>query len=240
MPVKRSQLFETLINVPKVGRYARRLHDPVLNLKYLIYREYLKNPQSRKQFVEHLPVLSEVQSRIVKELDRFGVSKVDCREGLGMKTKWQRLRDYANEFARSDAVREKAEAFKSDTEPVHGKDHKSLVRHFVEDQVIRWDNPVLQMGIDTRILDVVNSYLGMWAKLKKIHLWYNIPSDVERTRTGPQNWHRDPEDQKMVTVFLYLTDVDADSGPLQYIPETRFKGRYHSKWPRYGRGNRDQ
>ena len=234
MPVQRSKLVTQLLRMPVIGTPVRKVHDDWLSLKYSLYQDYLLNPGSRRQYEDKPVSLSDHQQRVVNELNENGFSTIHFDELFAEKDYWSRLYQYADTFAKSDKVIERAKSFLTDPEPAHGKDHKHLIKHFIEDQVISWDDPMLQIGIDSRILDTVNTYLGLCSKLKKIHLWHSFPLNSDRTRTGAQNWHRDPEDSKMVTVFLYFTDIDENSGPLQYIPSTRYGATFQSRWPLYG------
>jgi hypothetical protein len=80
------------------------------------------------------------------------------------------------------------------------------------------DSPLLRVALDPKLLEIVSQYLGMWPRLHAISAWLNFPSEDEPQRS--QLWHRDPEDLKIIKVFIYLVDVDEDRGPFCYIPET--------------------
>jgi hypothetical protein len=88
----------------------------------------------------------------------------------------------------------------------------------------------LKLGLDARLLDTVNTYLGLWAKLIHFDLWYTIPLAADRPAVASQRWHRDPEDEKLIKVFLYFSDVSEGSGPLQYVPGTFPGGPYENVW----------
>jgi hypothetical protein len=66
-------------------------------------------------------------------------------------------------------------------------------------------------------------------------VWHSIPIDVGR-RIGSQRWHRDPEDRKIVKIYLYFSNVDQGAGPLEYVPGSGFGGRYEEfrKWKARG------
>src|SRR5262249_26212984 len=78
--------------------------------------------------------------------------------------------------------------------------------------VIPWDSPWLKLAIEPRIMDIANHYLGMLSRMFHIDVWDTIALDHDGPLVGPQRWHRDPADIRLVKVFLYFTDVDADSG----------------------------
>jgi hypothetical protein len=234
MPVKRSKLVTRLMRLPALGPVVKKIHDPVLRVRYRINRDHVLNPRSRSLFERTRTPLSAVQERLVNELKTNGIAMVDCGELFGNHDLWEEIRGYAEAFADSSERTPQVESSDADYGPMPAKGTPSLRRHFTEDECISWSNPMLRMGIETKVLDVVNAYLGLWAKLKKVHLWHTTPSKSHVSRTGSQVWHRDPEDEKMVTVFLYFTDVDGGAGPLQYIPGTRYDGQYRDLWPNFG------
>jgi hypothetical protein len=93
------------------------------------------------------------------------------------------------------------------------------------------DSPLLQLALQPAILNIVNGYFGVMARLFHLDVWKTIPLSHHRPLTGSQRWHRDPEDLKLVKVFFYLTDVDETAGPLHYIKYSRVGDRYGDLWP---------
>jgi hypothetical protein len=43
-----------------------------------------------------------------------------------------------------------------------------------------------------------------------------------------QNWHRDGEDRQVLKIFIYLNDVDEETGPFMYVKES-IKGLKYGK-----------
>jgi hypothetical protein len=95
---------------------------------------------------------------------------------------------------------------------------KKAFRVDLMSQRIGADDPLLKVALDTRLLEIVATYLGMWPSLHSIGAWLNYPMDTPPTSS--QLWHHDPEDLKLVKVFIYLDEVTADNGPFTYIPQT--------------------
>ncbi|OAI40151.1 hypothetical protein AYO39_01985 [Actinobacteria bacterium SCGC AG-212-D09] len=93
------------------------------------------------------------------------------------------------------------------------------------------DSPWLALAASERMLDVVNSYLGMWSKLSYVDQWYTPPRGSEADRLGSMRWHRDYNDQHLVKVFVYLVDVDEGTGPFEYVPGSARGGPYADLWP---------
>jgi hypothetical protein len=80
------------------------------------------------------------------------------------------------------------------------------------------DDPLLKLALDRKLLEIVSSYLGLWPSLYSVAAWLNYPTDAPAQIS--QLWHRDPEDLRLIKVFIYLVDVDAQCGPFIYIPGT--------------------
>ena len=79
-------------------------------------------------------------------------------------------------------------------------------------------SPVLRVALDQKLLETVARYLGFWPRLHSIGAWLNYPTPAEAQAS--QLWHRDPEDLKLIKVFIYLEDVGEQNGPFTYIPKT--------------------
>jgi len=58
----------------------------------------------------------------------------------------------------------------------------------------------------------------MWPRLHAVGAWLNFPTEDKAKEA--QLWHRDPEDLKIIKVFIYLSDVGPENGPFCYIPKT--------------------
>ena len=80
------------------------------------------------------------------------------------------------------------------------------------------DDPLLKLALDRKLLEIVSSYLGLWPCLHSVGAWLNYPTDTPAQIS--QLWHRDPEDLRLIKVFIYLADVDEQRGPFTYIPRT--------------------
>ena len=89
------------------------------------------------------------------------------------------------------------------------------------------DDPLLKVGLDPRLLEIVATYLGLWPSLYSIGAWLNYPTDAPPELS--QLWHRDPEDIKLIKAFIYLSDVDEHCGPFTYIPKTHPFGARNRK-----------
>jgi hypothetical protein len=73
---------------------------------------------------------------------------------------------------------------------------------------------VKELVTDPFILHIVQEYLGCKPILCQTNLWYSgISNKTERT----QLFHQDYDDINFLKIFIYLTDVDINTGPHLYI-----------------------
>lgn len=123
-----------------------------------------------------------------------------------------KLRTLADEFLASDRVREESQKF------VVGDKRKTVKQFLVkyqERQEFTPEHPLYLAGVE--LLPLVESAIGA-CRFISADLWYNLPGAEERGRQWSQNWHRDPEaEDTVIKVMLFLSDVDEESGPFEYI-----------------------
>ncbi len=92
-------------------------------------------------------------------------------------------------------------------------------------------NTYAHFALQKEILGIANAYLGMFTSLRYFNVWHTFA-----TNGGPresQLWHRDREDFRILKLFLYLSDVDENSGSFNYVPGTHRKGKYRSLEPEH-------
>jgi len=83
------------------------------------------------------------------------------------------------------------------------------------DQVVRAPHLVDTFN-DPKLIDLIEDYLGCVPTLYSLNAWWSFPSNQPEL-IHSQHFHRDIDDWRFVTLFLYLTDVDAVGGPHQVI-----------------------
>lgn len=227
--IKRPRIIEGLGRIPLLGKPVLATHNAWVRHKY---RRAVKpeNADAARLFREHPPVLNGVQGRVLADLERFGLAAVHFDELIGDKGAWELLRGNMREWLAQPEVRAQEERYRllGHVEG-HGKDYL-IVRNGNSAQVA-WDSPWLRLGLDSRILDIANSYLGLLARLYNVDLWHTIARDHEGPMIGSQNWHRDGQCDRLVKLFLYFSDVDLESGALEYVPHSRPGEKYGDLWP---------
>jgi hypothetical protein len=87
---------------------------------------------------------------------------------------------------------------------------------YTTDQVLRAPGLIDAMN-DPRLIDLIEAYLGCVPTLYSVNAWWSHPAD-KPTLTNVQYFHRDTDDLRFLTLFIYLTDVGEDGGPHQVVP----------------------
>ena len=84
------------------------------------------------------------------------------------------------------------------------------------------DGIFLELALNEAVKAPVDAYFGMDTRVADFNVWRTLPRMTPRLT---QLWHRDaPEDRLLVKVFVYLEDVDEQSGPFKYAIGTHGKG----------------
>jgi hypothetical protein len=160
------------------------------------------------------------------------LASADVEALCGRTEAWPRLQQIADEFKNSDRVRSAANKLSQSFGTQKLRNDAYLVKLNPDGPTLRLDDPLLTMALAAPVLDVVNCYFGMWSKLIYTDMWHSIQVDLG-ARIGSQRWHRDPEDQSILKLYLYLGAVDAGTGPMQYVVASAKAtgGRYAPLWP---------
>jgi len=96
-----------------------------------------------------------------------------------------------------------------------------LVMCYGKGATISASHPLLKLCQSREVQDILKSYFETEPRLTALDYWLTLPA-VQPARTGSQNWHRDHEDERLVKLFIYLSDVDEEAGPTEYI-----EGSFH-------------
>ena len=196
----------------------------------------LRSGDAPGKVAESADDLTPVQQRVLGELRSAGISLVSFDELVGDGRLWQELKTEMDAFV-ADAEARLAAGKK-------GGKKTFLIRRYergksklpFEPAVLPSDGPWLRYAAGDALLGIVNAYRGAMTKLVDFDQWYTLPVGEEQGRVDSQQWHRDPEDQHVVKVFLYFSDVDEEAGPFEYIPDSAEGGRYGHLWP-WGKGS---
>ena len=191
------------------------------------YRQLLRNLPARLRFTATRPALSAVEAQVASDLALRGISIVPASELLGDATLLKEASDLVHTLTPTGDTRELTRAQTADDQ---SWDKDFLIRLNRDGATLNLDHILLRLGLHERILNPINAYLGLHARLYYVDAWYTAPAGQQVSAKYSQVWHRDPEDKKLVKVFLYTSDVDETAGPLQYVPGSKLSGGPYSRF----------
>lgn len=88
------------------------------------------------------------------------------------------------------------------------------VAHYSNEAIL--DAPhLLSIANDPRVLTIVERFLGAKPTIGALRLWWSTPTPSGEPEHA-ELFHRDIDDLRFVKLFVYLTDVDDESGPHIY------------------------
>lgn len=194
-----------------------------------------KTPHAQKMYQLESLELDEVQRELLRDLQTKGIAITHFDNLIGDYSLWKRISaDSNNLISRAKEMPDEKLSAKQDDY----KDHIKKLLKFNEP--VSLDNIWLTLAVQKKILTLVNAYLAQWCKLVYFDVWYTKPMNPQESRIYSQNWHRDPDDQQMVKVFLYLSDVGQDDGALEYVIGSSLKiaPHYKTQFSHYPEGDK--
>jgi ectoine hydroxylase-related dioxygenase (phytanoyl-CoA dioxygenase family) len=221
----------------KRTRFAARVHKVASSIErrgvvatYELHDRLLANRTARKRYAHEPPSLDPVQKRIVEELNQEGYAVVPFSELVPDPEAWGELAAEANRFITQTEAELSREREGRDSGLRRRPGKEFVVRKYAYDVQLGLDDPWLRLGLNSKLLDVANTYVGMWTKLEYVDVWYTPPAD-ESERKSSQRWHRDFNDRHLLKAFLYLVDVDEETGPFEYVPRSAPGNELEHLWP---------
>ncbi len=171
----------------------------------------LLNREGRAIHRRHVPDLDDVQLRVLHDLSQDGIALVHIDEL----------------FPDARMLPSMVETFEQHQDEGRPTERKPFLEYiYTAGSTIELDNPFIEFSLDRRILDVVNRYMEMCTKLIYFELAVSRVVEAGAVAAASQRWHRDPGMKRIVKTFLYLSDVNEDSGPFMYGAGTQLGGRH--------------
>ena len=211
----------------RVNHVATALERRGIRATYALHDRVLSNRSSRRQFAHDPPELDDAQQSVLAALESDGYALTSFADFVGDDEAWQ-------------DVEAQSERFAADTEAALAGDREALRVRAGKEFVVRLHSYGVDLGLEDpwfrvcasrRMLDLANSYLGLWSKLEYVDVWYSVPQPEEAARVASQRWHRDFNDKHLLKAFLYLVDVDEGNGPFQYVSGSAPGGTHADAWP---------
>jgi hypothetical protein len=173
--------------------------------------------------------LNDVQRAAVEALQADGIAVVSFVDLFGEQL-WNDAKADIAPFIRE------TEDSTQDVGPRPAGKEEVIVRRFFdkagekEKPSFSIDSPWLRIAASEALIDIVNAYRQSQTRLFYLDNWFTVPYPEAGDRVASQRWHRDPEDEHIVKVFVYFSDVDEEAGPFEYIRGSAAGGRYGDLW----------
>ena len=214
----------------RINRVAAGLERRGVVATYEAHERLLANRAARRRFGGARPALDDVQRSVVERLREEGYATLPFKELVPDPAVWDELEADANEFVAEtkSGLASEREGGEAALRRRAGKEF--LIRKYSWGVELGPDDPWLRLGTNTRLLDIANEYLQMWSKLEYVDVWYTPAAGVD-DRKSSQRWHRDFNDRHLLKAFLYMVDVDEETGPFEYVPRSAPGGELDKLWP---------
>lgn len=113
--------------------------------------------------------------------------------------------------------------------PQHGEFNLDMVpseTHVADYKIDDWNSlpQIVNIANTPSVLKIAEEYLGCKPTISNIQLWWSFPGHDKSEEA--ENFHRDVDDWKFVKLFIYLTNVDFESGPHVYVQKSISSHRY--------------
>jgi phytanoyl-CoA dioxygenase PhyH len=214
----------------RVNRVASGLERRGVVATYEVHDRLLANRASRRRYAQEPPELDGVQQSVLQRLREEGYASFPFSELVPDAAVWQELEADAARFVAETETGLAREGEGGDSVLRRREGKEFVVRKYSSDVQLGLDDPWLQFGINPRVLDIANAYLEMWSKLEYVDVWYTPPAGSDERRSS-QRWHRDFNDRHLLKAFVYLVDVDEQTGPFEYVPGSAPGGELEAHWP---------
>jgi hypothetical protein len=212
---------------------------------YGLHEHILSNRRSRALFAANPPELDDLQRRTIETLDAEGYATVPFGELLADASLESAVEEQGASFvAETERGLREEEGGDGATDLRRRKGKEFLVRaHSFDGARLGPEHAWFRACTSARMLDVANAYLRMWSKLSYVDLWYTVPQGEGAQRAASQLWHFDFDDKHLLKAFLYFDDVDAATGPFEYVAGSQPGGPYEGLRPwkpmGYGRASEE-
>jgi hypothetical protein len=185
---------------------------------YKLHDRVLANRSARRRFDRARPALGDTQERVLADLNERDYAVLPLEDLLP---------------GALEAITVEGAAFIATAETAESRDAAKdyLVRRYERGTEIGLDSPWLAACLSDTLVGLANAYLGMWSKLEYVDFWYSVPVPADSDRIMSQRWHRDFDDRHLLKAFLYLVDVNADTGPFEFVSGSARGGKLADFWP---------
>src|SRR5436309_370327 len=154
---------------------AARLERRGVAATYALHDRALANRSARRRFSAAAAPLDELQRNLLTELDANGFAVVPFRDLVDDTSAVEE--QGAAFIARTEAAL--ASGTGSGSEELRRRPGKEFVvrAHSFDGVRLGLDDAWFRTCVSSRMLDLANAYLRMWANLSYVDLWYTVPQE---------------------------------------------------------------
>jgi hypothetical protein len=202
-------------------RRAKALEHKGIITTYKLHDRAFANRSARRRFDRRPPELDETQRRVLADLEQRDYALLPLADLVGEDT--------------VAAVLAEGEQFVTEASQAESRDDAKdyLVRRYGNGDELPAGSAWLDAVLSDRLLGLASAYLRMWPKLEYVDFWYSVPVPADSDRILSQRWHRDFDDGHLLKAFVYLVDVDAETGPLEFVAGSARGGKLADFYPWY-------
>ncbi len=173
------------------------------------------NKEGRAKFDANPPQLDAFQQNILDTVSSDGIAIT-----------------HLDELFPNENMLEKLQAYEQSLRSDLKQNNRKPYVHYYWDLTpeLDFNNPFLNVAIDERVLGIANAYTELYTRLIYFRLEQTRPVG-DAAPSYSQNWHRDPNEGRYLKMFIYLNDVDENSGPFTYIPKSTHGNKYGHLFP---------
>jgi len=92
------------------------------------------------------------------------------------------------------------------------------------------DDDLINFAKDNFIMNNIKQYFGFEPYLREVSAVVDYKNEFYDKPINTQNFHRDPDDVKLIKIFFYLNDVSMNNGPFQFIKTSHLEPWVHEKF----------
>lgn len=214
----------------KLGIYnfIRPIYKILNNKRYLYYylqgkiRNYSwrEKVKSLERYIskipnKNLPLLDNLQKKNLEELRDKGITH---NINLFTIKEIVEIKDFFKEKKLYDPYHYELGEMKKE-------DFKTLppILHYSKEAIIKCPY-ILERSVDPKIYNILMNHFKCNFILDTIDIWWSFPQESgQGLVSNPQMYHRDLDSLNFVKYFVYLTDVDDNSGPHVFIEKSHLQ-----------------
>lgn len=189
---------------------------------------HIKNVPARFAYRRNRSKLTSAEQAVLDNLKKDGIAITHMRD-LFVPEVFKELLDEVSQRRARPEVQERLSSGAA-REGEEGKKASFLVDLWEKEHVVHPENPFMRYSLSRQVLGIVDGYLGLCGRFRDFFLQITVPLTGEAP-IASQRWHADPDDYRLVKVFLYLNDVDEEAGPFTYIKGSHGRGRHRYLFP---------